>query len=168
MAYRERIIPMRTRGVTQVCFNAYLFHCWKRLLAFRRFEKGFLRSLSFCAYSTLAGFSSRSKAALTLIVRGEGGLISNVARAGALVSPALISPPSPLDFLRDRGLPVLLGPEKGPNLSLVVDRSGNASVAGMMHSEACDQGGDQYDSLNERAVGAEMRSIQEHPRSKIE
>jgi hypothetical protein len=98
----------------------------------------------------LAGSSSRSKAALTLIVRGEGGLISNVARAGALVSPALISPPSPLDFLRARGLPVLLGPEKGPNLSLVVDRSGNASVAGMMHSEACDQGGDQYDSLNKK------------------
>ena len=38
----------------------------------------------------------------TFIVPGEGGRISTVAKAGAPVSPALISPPSPLDFLRLR------------------------------------------------------------------
>jgi len=41
---------------------------------------------------------------LTLSVPGDGGRTSNVARAGALVSPALISPPSPLDLRRIRGL----------------------------------------------------------------
>lgn len=65
---------------------------------------------------------------LTLRVPGDGGLISNVARAGALVSPALISPPSPLDFLRFCALPYLPDPASGGTLS-VGDSSGNASVA---------------------------------------
>ncbi len=47
IAKRERKVIIRTRGVTHVCFNAYLFHCWKSVFAFRRFEN-FLRSLSFC------------------------------------------------------------------------------------------------------------------------
>ena len=70
----------------------------------------------------------------TLIVPGDGGLTSNVANAGALVSPALISPPSPLDLLRIRVLSMLLGPASGANLS-VVDRSGKASVAGILDNE---------------------------------
>lgn len=66
----------------------------------------------------------------TLIVPGDGGLTSRVANAGELVSPALISPPSPLDRLRIRGFSLLLGPERGPNLSVfVVDSRGKASVA---------------------------------------
>ena len=61
-----------------------------------------------------------------------------VARAGALVSPALISPPRPLDLLRDRVplsfvLGVLerllgLGPVDGA-------RRGKASVAGIVRIE---------------------------------
>ena len=66
-----------------------------------------------------------------MIVPGDGGLMSNVANAGALVSPALISPPSPLDRLRIRGLSMLVGPPRGVNLS-VVERSGKASVAGIV------------------------------------
>jgi hypothetical protein len=60
-----------------------------------------------------------------------------VARAGALVSPALISPPSPLDLLRDRVpspavvFAVLLLCEAGK-------RGGKASVAGMVSGMACD------------------------------
>ena len=66
----------------------------------------------------------------TLIVPGDGGLTSSVANAGELVSPALISPPSPLDLLRIRGLSLLLGAARGPSISeLVVERRGNASVA---------------------------------------
>jgi hypothetical protein len=66
----------------------------------------------------------------TLIVPGDGGLTSSVANAGELVSPALISPPSPLDFLRIRGLSLLFGPTSGPNLSvLLVESRGKASVA---------------------------------------
>lgn len=69
----------------------------------------------------------------TLIVPGDGGLTSSVANAGELVSPALISPPSPLDLLRIRVLPLLLGAARGPNLSVVVVESrGNASVAGIV------------------------------------
>jgi len=76
------------RGVTQVCLSAYFFHLRNNDRAFLRFENGFFRSSSFCA----------------LTVFGEGGTTSNVATAGAPVSPALISPPKPLD-LRRRGLP---------------------------------------------------------------
>jgi hypothetical protein len=68
----------------------------------------------------------------TLIVPGDGGLMSSVANAGELVSPALISPPSPLDRLRTRGLSMLVGPPRGVNLS-VVERSGKASVAGIVN-----------------------------------
>jgi len=64
----------------------------------------------------------------TLIVPGDGGLTSRVANAGALVSPALISPPSPLDRRRILGFSVVLGPPRGVNLS-AVDSNGNASVA---------------------------------------
>ncbi len=69
----------------------------------------------------------------TLIVPGDGGLTSRVANAGTLVSPALISPPSPLDRLRTRGLSMLFGAPRGVNLS-VVERSGKASVAGIVKS----------------------------------
>jgi len=66
-----------------------------------------------------------------LRVPGDGGLTSSVASAGALVSPALISPPKPLDLLRARGLSMLDGPARGASLS--VDSScGKASVAGIM------------------------------------
>jgi hypothetical protein len=68
---------------------------------------------------------------LTLRVPGDGGLRSRVASAGALVSPALISPPSPLDLLRVRVLSTLLGPARGGSLS-VVDSRGKASVAVMV------------------------------------
>ena len=73
----------------------------------------------------------------TLIVPGDGGLMSSVANAGELVSPALISPPSPLDRLRIRGFSLLLGPPRGVNLSLVVAvvSSGKASVAGIVKCE---------------------------------
>ena len=65
----------------------------------------------------------------TLTVLGDGGLTSHVATAGAPVSPALISPPSPLDFLRARGvLSMLCDVARGVNLS-VVDSKGKASVA---------------------------------------
>ncbi len=68
----------------------------------------------------------------TLIVPGEGGLTSRVAKAGAPVSPALISPPRPLDRLRIRGFSVAdVGPPRGVNLS-VVDSTGKASVAAAM------------------------------------
>ena len=66
----------------------------------------------------------------TLIAPGDAGRTSSVANAGELVSPALISPPSPLDLLRIRGLSLLLGLVRGLSLSdIVVERSGNASVA---------------------------------------
>lgn len=55
----------------------------------------------------------------TLIEPADGGLKSTVAKAGAPVSPALISPPRPLDRLRMRGLPLLFGPERGVSLSFV-------------------------------------------------
>ena len=62
------------------------------------------------------------------MVPGEGGLMSNVAKAGAPVSPALISPPKPLDLLRARGLS-LIDPDRGDNISLeVVASGGKASV----------------------------------------
>jgi hypothetical protein len=73
--------------------------------------------------------SELQKGLLTLMVFGDSGLMSNVANAGELVSPALISPPSPLDRRRDRGLSMLLGPERGASLSSVVLSSGKASVA---------------------------------------
>jgi hypothetical protein len=59
-----------------------------------------LRLLTLSFRSQLPGGAAR----LTLTVPGDGGLTSNVAKAGALVSPALISPPSPLDRRRIRGL----------------------------------------------------------------
>ena len=74
----------------------------------------------------------------TLIVPGDGGLMSSVAKAGELVSPALISPPSPLDRLRIRGLSLLLGPPRGVNLSVgevAVVSSGNASVPGIVQCD---------------------------------
>ena len=69
-------------------------------------------------------------------VPGDGGLTSRVANAGALVSPALISPPSPLDRLRIRGFSMLFGPEKGDSLSRAETSPtrGNASVAGIVNS----------------------------------
>jgi len=76
--------------------------------------------------------SSDRNGTRTLIVPGDGGLMSSVANAGELVSPALISPPSPLDRLRTRGLSLLFGPPRGVNLS-GVERSGKASVAGIMN-----------------------------------
>jgi len=76
------------------------------------------------------GEATRKRGLRTLIVPGDGGLTSSVAKAGALVSPALISPPSPLDRLRARGLSLLFGPERGDNLS-APERSGKASVAGI-------------------------------------
>jgi hypothetical protein len=75
---------------------------------------------------------------LTLIVPGDGGLTSSVANAGALVSPALISPPSPLDRLRMRGFSMLLGPPRGVNSS-AVERSGNDSVAGILDCQVWDR-----------------------------
>lgn len=68
-----------------------------------------------------------------MIVPGDGGLTSNVANAGALVSPALISPPSPLDRRRTFGFSTL-GGGRGANLSEVESR-GKASVEGMMDDE---------------------------------
>jgi hypothetical protein len=69
-----------------------------------------------------------------------------VARAGALVSPALISPPSPLDLLRDRVpspavvFAVLLLRLECAALGLWEggERGGKASVAGMAGGVACD------------------------------
>ena len=52
---------------------------------------------------------------------GDGGPMSNVANAGALVSPALISPTRPPELLRARGLSLsLLSPESDANLRLEV------------------------------------------------
>jgi len=65
-------------------------------------------------------------------VPGDGGLMSSVANAGELVSPALISPPSPLERLRTRGMSLLFGPPSGVNLS-GVERGGKASVAGIVN-----------------------------------
>jgi hypothetical protein len=79
---------------------------------------------------------------LTLIDRGDCGITSNVAKAGALVSPALISPPSPLDFLRDHvvlTLSLVLGLEIRSTLSWVVMSCGKASVVGMVYSKAFNQ-----------------------------
>jgi len=60
---------------------------------------------------------------------GDGVLKSSVAKAGAPVSPALISPPRPLDLLRACGLRILFVPTSGVNLSLeVVSSGGKASV----------------------------------------
>ena len=73
-----------------------------------------------------------------MIVPGDGGLTSSVANAGTLVSPALISPPSPLDRLRMRGFSMLLGPPRGVNSS-VVERSGNCSVAGILDCQVWDR-----------------------------
>lgn len=70
---------------------------------------------------------------LTLRVPGDGGLISKVAKAGEPVSPALISPPSPLDLLRAFGLSKVVGPARGGTLS-ALDSRGNASVAVMITS----------------------------------
>lgn len=59
----------------------------------------------------------------------DSGLTFTVAKAGAPGSPALISPPRPLDLLRTCGLSLLFGPERGVNLSFeVVARGGKASV----------------------------------------
>lgn len=67
----------------------------------------------------------------TLMVAGEGGLTSSVANAGTLVSPALISPPSPLERLRTRGVLMLFSAARGDSL-WGVERSGKASVAGIV------------------------------------
>ena len=71
---------------------------------------------------------------LTLMVPGDGGLTSKVANAGEPVSPALISPPSPLERLRMRGFSALLCPPRGANLSSE-DKSGKASVAVMFRDK---------------------------------
>jgi hypothetical protein len=54
--------------------------------------------------------------AITLDVMGESNLTSQVATAGAPVSPARISPPSPLDLLRGFGFLVMMS-ASGINLS---------------------------------------------------
>ena len=69
------------------------------------------------------------------MVPGDGGLTSNVAKAGALVSPALSSPPSPLERRRIRDLSKLLGPESGASLSGVL-RRGKVSVAAVIFAVA--------------------------------
>lgn len=73
---------------------------------------------------------------LTLILPGEGGLTSTVAKAGAPVSPALISPPNPLERRLTLGVSILLGALSGVNLScFAVDTScGKDSViAGILN-----------------------------------
>lgn len=55
-----------------------------------------------------------------MIVLGDGNGTSTVANAGP-VSPALISPPRPLDLLRARTLVVVFGAERGGNASLEVE-----------------------------------------------
>lgn len=82
---------------------------------------------------------------------GEGGLALRVAKAGALVSPALISPPSPLDRLRIRGFSVWGDLPSGVNMS-AVESNGNASVAVILavcyvlctvyHVRCCEQNGE--------------------------
>jgi hypothetical protein len=67
------------------------------------------------------------RVALTFKVPGDGGRTSNVANAGALVSPALISPPSPLDRRRTRVFSTIVCPPRGVSLSSL-ESSGNASV----------------------------------------
>jgi hypothetical protein len=65
---------------------------------------------------------------LTFGVNGDGGLVSHVARDGA-VSPALISPPSPLDFRLGRTLISWpFTPDRGFNCSNA-ESCGNGSVA---------------------------------------
>lgn len=61
---------------------------------------------------------------------GDSGLTSKVAKAGAPVSPAVISSPRPLDFLlRVCCLSIPFGPERAVGFSLaVVASSGKASV----------------------------------------
>lgn len=60
---------------------------------------------------------------------GDGDLTSNVAKAGTPVSPALISPPRPLDLVRACDLSLPFGSERGVNLSLeVVTSGGEASM----------------------------------------
>lgn len=94
---------------------------------FPPFRKGLL-AISFClrlvcvSYREAKGVLGR----LTLMVPGDGGLTSNVANAGALVSP-LISPPSPLERLRTLGMVLPLDPPRGVNLSVEV-RIGKASM----------------------------------------
>ena len=72
----------------------------------------------------------------TLMAPGDGGRTSRVAKAGALVSPALISPPSPLDRRRMRGFSLELSPPKGVNLSEGIESKGKASVA-VMIAQSC-------------------------------
>lgn len=95
-------------------------------------EWSFAISLIFSLRTVRLG-NRRGLGKRTLIVPGDGGLTSKVANAGDPVSPALISPPSPLDLLRMRGLPLALElrPPRGVSLS-AVDKRGNASVAPMI------------------------------------
>lgn len=129
------------------------------------FREGLLAvSFIFCLFqvSSAAQCNARRRRFLTLIDRGDCGITSNVAKAGALVSPALISPPSPLDFLRDRvvlALSLALGPEIWPTLSWVVMSCGKASVAGMVRSKAFDQAIQGYSRQGGRSrVGWARRS----------
>jgi hypothetical protein len=64
------------------------------------------------------------------MARGDSGVTSNVAKAGAPVSPAAISPPRPLDFLlRVCWVLIIFDLERGVDLSLeVVASSGKAST----------------------------------------
>lgn len=73
----------------------------------------------------LEAVHSRAGMLLTFTVAGDGGRTSKVAIAGAPVSPALISPPSPLDLLRNRGTS-WIDDLSGVNVSLV-ESNGKAS-----------------------------------------
>lgn len=111
-------------------FESISFPLLKESFRFSPFRKWFLAiSVCLCLLDVSRGTATAEALLRTLIVPADGGLTSSVANAGELVSPALISPPSPLDLLL-RGLSLLLSPERGPNLSvLVVESRGNASVA---------------------------------------
>ena len=68
---------------------------------------------------------------LTLMVLGDGNGTSTVANAGP-VSPALISPPRPLDLLRERAFVVPFGAERGDTASLEVVIGERISLAATM------------------------------------
>lgn len=118
MAYRERRASKRTRGIVHVCFMA-------KCLPRRRRERDFLRltnffcSLGWCAWPLDDVVDEESD---------EGMLARTVPRLGP-VSPAQISWPSPLDFLRRRDVPFSVA--EG-NWSAEVLRSGEGSGAAIV------------------------------------
>ena len=132
---RARLVPFR-RGLLAV---SRLLCLWKRGLApfsaLLTFAAGRGISLSpTIRVHVYMATDTEHPIVPTLIDRGDG-ITSMVARAGALVSPALISPPRPLDRLRDGlPLPVVLGVLKRLPAVGVVDgeRGGKASVAGIV------------------------------------